>query len=499
MHGNPSLPADLEAHFEPFRQRIPGRRSVIRTPYGEVAKLYADTTASGQPDEVVEQRINAIKRDYANTHTDASYVGEVMNGRYHFAASIIREHVNAGPDDVLITGGSGMTEMVNKLTRLMQLSVPERFRGHEVISEESRAVVFITHLEHHSNILPWQESSADVVTVPPAKNGLPDVAALEQLCAQYKGRPLIGAFTAASNVTGVRTPYKDLARVMHRHGGKCIVDFSASAPYDPIDMHPENDDGARLDAILFSPHKFQGGLESPGVLVANRSLITTQTPDRTGGGTVDAVDRWGGRWYVNDLEAREDGGTPPIIGRMRAAMAIRLKELMGVEAIAEREHQLVEHFLSGLEEIPGVHAFEPHLRDRVGIVSLYMDDVPHGLLTRLLSDRFGIQVRNGCSCAGPYGHYLLDIGREESARIIKQIVELHDETEKPGWVRVSLHPTLKNSEVDEILTALRQIHLCAHEWTKDYGHVQGTTDFAYIGPNSVPPRDVEADFDVSQP
>lgn len=493
-----TLSSAQEEHFEQFRQRIPGRRDSILTPYGTPRKLYADTTASGQPDAVIEERVMEMKRHYANTHTTSNHTGDLTTRRYHFAGTVLREHVNAGDDDVLIAAGSGMTEVANKLVRMMGLSLSERFKNQIAIPEQERPVVFITHMEHHSNILPWRESIAEVVTVPPDKKGLPDPVALTELCKRYAGRPLIGSFTAASNVTGVRSPYREMARVMHENGGKCIVDFAASAPYDPIDMHPEND-AERLDAILFSPHKFQGGIEAPGVLVLHKSLLNEDVPDRKGGGTVDAVDPWGGHWYGDNIESREDGGTPPIIGRMRAAFAIRLKEAMGMEQIAAREHQLVDRFMDGLKTIDGITVFEAHNRNRIGIVSLAMADVPHGLLTRLLNDRFGIQVRNGCSCAGPYGHYLLDIGREESAAAIRRIVEEGDESAKPGWVRVSLHPTMTDAEVDEILNALRAIRVNALEWRQDYEQVELSSDFIYVKGDRNPDIDMEREFDVMRP
>lgn len=486
----------LEEHFSPFRERIPGRRKQISTPFGLKAKLYADTTASGQPDSLIDARIDAIKTDYANTHTTSNFTGDATTQRYHFAGSIIREHVNASKDDVLVTAGSGMTEVANKLVRMMGICMPERYRNVIEVPEAQRPVVFISHMEHHSNILPWRESMAEVVMVPPDENGLPDAQKLDELCQQYEGRPLIGSFAAASNVTGVRVPYHDLAKIMHRHDGKCIVDFAASAPYDSIDMHPEEEEG-RLDAVLFSAHKFQGGIEAPGVMVVHKSLLQKSTPDRPGGGTVKAVDPWGGHWYVDHHEEREDGGTPPIIGRMRAAFAIRLKEVMGEENIRQREEQLVNRFMDGLEQMEDVEVFEAHNRDRIGIVSLSLKNAEHGLVTRLLNDRFGIQVRNGCSCAGPYGHYLLDIERDESAEAVRQIVQLNDESAKPGWVRVSLHPTMTDAEVDEMLDALRQIQENISDWRKDYERVQNSTDFVYIHGGDGSVIDLESDFDVS--
>ncbi len=480
----------LEAHFEPFRQSTIGRKDAVTTPFGEMPKLYADTTATGLPDSRVEAAVLEIKRQLANTHTTSNFTGDLTTQRYHFASCVIKEHVHANDDDVLITEGSGMTAAINKLVRLMGLYLPPQWKERVNIPEAERPVVFITHMEHHSNILPWEESIAEVVMLDRSPDGTSSPEQLAQLCKRYAPRPLIGSFTAASNVTGIRTPYRDLSRVLHQHGGVCVVDFAASAPYDRIDMHPD-DENERIDAVVFSPHKFQGGVETPGVLVANKALMKNTVPDRPGGGTVEAVDRWGGRWYVPEHETREDGGTPAIIGRMRAALAIVLKQNMGEEQIALRERELISRFMDGMAAIDGTHVFEAQNRNRLGIVSFYMDGVPHGLLAALLNDRFGIQVRNGCSCAGPYGHVLLDITRERSAEIIRHIVD-GDASAKPGWVRVSLHPTMLNDEVDQILCALREIRSNIDAWKHDYTQVEGTTDF--VCKRGTPGQDIESVF-----
>lgn len=474
--------SDLEKHFEGFRASIIGREAPFDTPHGRMKKLYADTTASGLPDARVESAIMRMKLDYANTHTQSNHTGETTTKRYHEAGKIIKGHVNAGPDDLLITAGSGMTEVLNKLARIM--GVKEKAKN---------TTVFITHMEHHSNILPWRESEAMVITIPPDESGLPDVSALDDLCRRYASRKLIGSFIAASNVTGVRTPYKELAKIMHKHGGVCIVDFAACAPYDHIDMHPK-ETGADLDAIVFSPHKMQGGTEATGILVYNKNLRVHDKPDRPGGGTVDMVDPWGGHLYTQNLEDLEDGGTPAILGRIRAALAIKLKEEMGVDNITKREEELIKLFFNQLEKESGVKILESHNKNRVGIVAFNIEGVPYGLATRLLNDRFGIQVRGGCSCAGPYGHYLLNIKEENSRNFSEQLKRTCDASSKPGWVRVSLPPTLKNNEVARITDAIKEIRDKARQWREDYRQVAKSPEFEYVGSNTIQNSALEADF-----
>ena len=175
---------------------------------------------------------------------------------------------------------------MNKFQRILGLRIPENLKGNVQIPEKERPVIFITHMEHHSNQTTWLETIGEVVILEPSSTGEIDVPQLEELLQKYRERPLkIGSFTACSNVTGIETPYRQLAKIMHQHGGLCFVDFAASAPYVKIDMHPE-DPLERLDAIVFSPHKFLGGPGTSGVLVFDSRLYSNQVPDHPGGGTV---------------------------------------------------------------------------------------------------------------------------------------------------------------------------------------------------------------------
>lgn len=471
--------ADLEAYFRRFRDGIVGEGATFRTPYGEVPLLYADWIASGRLYRPIEDRMVELFGPFVgNTHSEASETGVRMTRAYHHAQRRIKEHVGAGPDDLIITAGSGMTGMVNKLQRILGLRGCGLLREQECLKEIQRPVVFVTHMEHHSNHTSWYETICDVVVLKPGPGLQIDAEELGRQLVRYQDRAVkIGAFTACSNVTGIRTPYRELARIMHEAGGLCFVDLAASAPYDPIDMHPE-DPLEALDAIYFSPHKFLGGPGSSGVLVFHRSLYKNKAPDDPGGGTVDWTNPWGGYKYVDDIEAREDGGTPAFLQTMRAALAVDLKEQMGPEAMREREAELLAVAFEELGRIPRLHVLAGEVQDRLGVLSFYFDDVHYNLAVRLLNDRFGIQVRGGCVCAGTYGHYLLHLPLCRSLEITDRI-SAGDLSEKPGWVRWSLHPTTTVAEVRRVCDALRQIEASAGKWAEDYAYDEGANEFAH--------------------
>lgn len=250
----------MESHFLPFRKQIIGIDAAIETPYGQKPLVYADWTASGRMYGPIEEKLmQYVYPNVGNTHTDTSFTGSAMTMAYHEAIQLIKRHVGASKDDVLISSNSGMTGVVNKLQRILGLKVHERFRKSIDIPETDRPIVFCTHMEHHSNQTSWLETIADVEVIAPDQHGLVDLQHLAQLLEKYQNRKQkIAAITSYSNVTGIATPYHTIAAMMHEAGGLCFVDFACSAPYIPINMHPERPE-ERLDAIYFSPHKFLGG------------------------------------------------------------------------------------------------------------------------------------------------------------------------------------------------------------------------------------------------
>ncbi len=467
----------LEEYFSKFRKHIIGCDFEHSFEHGKKPIMYADWAASGRLYKPIEDYISSTLGPYvANTHTETTLTGTVMTDAYQQAHQIVKKHVNAGPNDCLLYAGFGMTAVVNKFQRILGLRVPEQFKPLFETSKEVRPLVILTHMEHHSNQTSWLEGLVDIEIINPDKDGLPDLQHLRSILENNKHRKLlIGSFTACSNVTGILTPYYEMAEMMHEYNGYCFIDYSASAPYVKIDMHPEKEE-QRLDAIFFSPHKFLGGPGASGILVFTKSLYLNKVPDNPGGGTVTWTNPWGEHHYYDDIETREDGGTPGFLQAIKAALVIRLKEEMGIEKMARREDELKERLLSGLGQIPSLVVLEAQQHNRLGYISFFIKNVHHNLIVRLLNDRFGIQTRGGCSCAGTYGHILFNIDYHESKRIT-HLINKGDFSKKPGWVRVSLHPTMTNSEVDTIIKATAEIVKNYKEWGSAYTFDPHSGDF----------------------
>jgi selenocysteine lyase/cysteine desulfurase len=479
---------NLEQYFAPFRRNIVGIDAGIETPYGHKKIIYADWIASGRLFSPIEKKLtDDIGPLVGNTHSESSATGVAMTAAYHQAQKIIKKHVHANENDVLLFTGAGMTSAIAKLQRILGLKIPEQAKNYCAFAREvqckckkendsKRPVVFITHIEHHSNHTSWLETIADVVVLQPDHNLKVCPDALRKEIVKYSDRPLlIGSFSACSNVTGYFPPYYELAEIMHEHHGYCFIDFAASAPYVDINMHPENK-MQQLDAIFFSPHKFLGGPGSAGVLIFNKELYKNVTPDTPGGGTVKWTNRWGGYSYISDIEVKEDGGTPGFLQGIKAALAVVLKEKMTVERIREREMELTELTYNALKKIKGLHCLAGNIHERLGVFSFYVENVHHNLITKLLNDRFGIQVRGGCSCAGTYGHFLLNVNFRLSKEITDKI-DSGDLSIKPGWIRLSLHPTMTDEELLFILDAIRQTVENAETWKNDYCYDKHTNEF----------------------
>lgn len=441
------------------RQNEVGRRARIETPFGRRLLCYADLTATGRYLHFVEAWMRQVRAFYANSHTSVSSTGRVMTQLREEARRVVRRAMNASDEDVVLFTGAGATAAINKLVGLLGLRVSEpldrAYGFSSQIPDRERPVVFVGPYEHHSNELPWLESVAEVVAIRLDDRGAVCLSDLEEKLVAYKDRPLrIGAFSAASNVTGVLTDVRAVSRTIHRHGGFVVYDYAAAGPYVPIDMHPADPD-ERIDALFLSPHKFMGGPNASGLLVAHRSLFRTRTPERPGGGTVDYVS--GAKRtsvdYVAKLDEREEGGTPAIVGDIRTGVAFLVKDMLGPEKVLEHEITLARRALERLARHPRIRLLGPIDLPRLGIVSFNVEGIHHDLVSALLDHLFGIQNRAGCSCAGPYGHRLLDIDHERSELYRRQIARGVTGI-KPGWVRVSLPYYATEDDLEFILSAI---------------------------------------------
>ena len=349
----------------------------------------------------------------------------------------------------MIFAGSGATAGINRLVTLLGVT--------QAVRDGLRPAIFIGPYEHHSNILPWRESGAEVVEIPEAATGGPDLAALETALDAHKDAPLkIGAFSAASNVTGIVTDPAPLTRLLKRRGAKVVLDYAGGGPYLPIDMR------CGADAVVVSPHKFPGGPGASGVLIVRREAATADRPSWPGGGTVAFVSPWS-HDYAAALEAREEAGTPNVVGDIRAALAFLVKEAAGEARIAAREAELCARALEAFRAHPridllGSAAANDGRAHRLPIFSFRVRDGAGGhvhqqLFTRMLSDVHGVQARGGCACAGPYAHRLLGIDRTES-EALRAAIRSGRETEKPGWTRLNFSYLMDDATADFAIAAV---------------------------------------------
>jgi len=446
---------------------------VISTPFGRRALLYADYTASGRSVRFIEDYLCSLLPFYGNTHTDDDFTGNFSTHALETAMRRIKQLLHAGPHHKLIAVGSGATGAIERLQQILGVYLPPathaRFRalldglptGAAALGEtfvRGRPVVFVGPYEHHSNEVTWRECFAEVVEIGLTPDGLIDLADLEEMLERpdYAGRQKLGSFSAASNVSGVRSDVYAIARILHHHGALAFFDFAALAPYAPIDIN--RDAESYFDAIFFSPHKLLGGPGSSGILVISDAIYRSDLPpSHGGGGTVDFVNQ-SQQHYLADIEGREMAGTPGILQVWKAALALELKEMMGPGAIEERERVLVQRAYSRIAshrnvEIIGTAAPE----NRIGILSFLIRDGGSYLhprfVARLLNDLFGIQSRGGCSCAGPYGHRVLSIGDDRSEQY-RQLILQGKCGIKPGWTRITLHFLLTDEELDFLCDAI---------------------------------------------
>jgi selenocysteine lyase/cysteine desulfurase len=482
------------------RREIIGRDLAFRTPFGWRNMFYADYTASGRNLESIERQISRIERSYANTHTEDDYSGKYLTGLFHQAERRIKDLVHAGPHGKVFPVGSGSTGALLKLQEILGVYIPPvtrervwsacaddpaRARSWKECFDRTRPVVFIGPYEHHTNELMWREALTEVAVVGLAPDGNMDLSDLERLLKEerVRGRVRFASFSAGSNITGIRTRVYDVARLCHRHGTPVFFDFAAVAPYVEIDMNRDGE--SYFDAIFFSPHKFLGGPGSCGILVINDRLYRSDLPPTAaGGGTVVYVGR---RYqdYSPDIETRETAGTPPILQTIRAALAMDLKERIGVKTILKVEARLLRDFLERLRGLTGIELIGPYdTGDLTPIVSFnirHRDRILHPkFVTKLLNDLFGIQSRAGCSCAGPYGHILLDIDDETSLRF-REVVARGLQGIKPGWVRINLHYTFTPRDLDFLVRAIDFAVRRGHLFLRDYVFDFGTGEWNFAG------------------
>lgn len=449
-----------------IRDDVIGQRRLIQTPFGDKPLIYADYTASGRSLGFIEDYIREqVLPCYANTHTETNFTGARTSALRESARQMIRRAVNGSSQDKVVFCGSGATAAINKLIDVLGLRLPSDLgRRHQLetsLPAADKPVVFIGPYEHHSNELPWRESTAQVVVIPLDAAGGIDLLALENALQIYADRPLlIGSFSAASNVTGIKSDVAAVTALLKRFAALACWDYAAAGPYVRIDMNA----ACPLDAVFLSPHKFVGGPGTPGVLVAKSWVFGNQVPSVVGGGTVSYVTPED-HVYVTDIERREEAGTPAIVESIRAGLVFSLQQQVGIDVIEAREHTIASSVMRRLKGINNIEVLGSADEHRLPIFSLRFwhggRELHYGFIVALLNDMFGIQVRGGCSCAGPYAHSLLRMDMDYSRKIEAAVTSGYG-LMRPGWVRLNFNYFIADDELEYLLRALELV--AAHGW-----------------------------------
>ena len=409
---------DPEVLAQKIHQAQMGHAQPFQSPFGTKQLMYCDYIASGRSLQFIEEYIHKeVLPLYANTHTTTTITAQQTTSFRNESRNIIRNAVNAYSDkDAVIFAGSGCTGAIHKLIHSLYLE-----------KLEEKPLVFNSGQEHHSNLLPWREAGCEVVSMTELPTGHINIEDLERKLSELrklsKQRMIIGLFSAASNVSGILNDDLTLTALMHKYGGLAFWDYATAAPYVNIDMNPnvEGDETGLCakDAVYFSMHKFVGGPQTPGILIAKKELFKSPVPHMGGGGTVLFVTQ-NDHQYISKIEDREEGGTPAIIESIRAGLVMFAKENIGADFIMSREEKMMQMARDRLQKMPNFIPLGPMEVHKLPILSFLIKCPPilgqgflhHNFICYVLNDLFGIQARGGCACAGPYVESLLGMTEE---------------------------------------------------------------------------------------
>lgn len=445
-----------------LRDDLVGATAQIEGPHGVKDLVYADYVASGRALHQVERFIlDEVLPYYANSHTEASYCGGFMTRMRREARALIAEFCGATERHAVIFTGSGATSGLNRLTKLFGVS--------EAVAAGKNVRIIIGPYEHHSNILPWRESGAEIVEITESSAGGPDLSLLDDTLRARSPDLTLCALSAASNITGITSNVAPITKMVKAAGAMMIWDYAGAGPYMPISMSAG--EAAEIDAIVVSPHKFIGGPGASGILIVRRDGLATNKPSWPGGGTVRFVSPET-HDYSDSLEAREEAGTPNVVGDIRAALAFIIKHAIGLKEMERRNRELTLQAFSAWKHVPQLELLGLPEPDRLPIFSFRVRNSKGGyvhqqLVTRMLSDRFGIQARGGCACAGPYVHRLLSIDAQQSEQIRRAILA-GDEIKKLGFTRLNFSVLLSDEKVKFIIDSVAQLAADAPMFEADY-------------------------------
>lgn len=422
---------------------------------------YFDWTASGLAYAPIEAECEYTLKTYSNTHSQCSSCAKITSDYYEGARLGLKASLELGDEFYLLPCGYGSTGAIKKFQEILGLYIPPATRNRLFGAIQSQKIqnnikrdfcskykshapnlplVIVSPYEHHSNEISYINALCELRRIGLNEHGGIDFSELESVLKQNSKREIILSFSAASNVTGVKTDILRLKQLSRKYAPNAIIaiDASSLAAY-------ENIDAQNYDALFISSHKLLGGVGGCGLLAMRKSLCEryfTSEPTFAAGGTVEYVSRTSLR-FTNDFEALEDAGTPPIMALIRAHLAFKLRNSIGLENIKTKEEMLSKYFAQKLQEISEITCYCPLNQPRVPIFAFNVQGISPYDFAATLSDKYGIQTRAGCACAGPYGHDLLGLDDNIPSFF------------KPGWIRVSLHYSHDFSDIDYLLSAIK--------------------------------------------
>ena len=348
--------------------------------------VYLDNAATTQKPKAVLEAVNRYyQEDNANVHRGVHTLAERATASYEAARETVRRFINASSTkEVLFTRGT--TTGLNWIGRFAE----------EILEEGDEVLISI--MEHHSNILPWQEACRKTgakLVYAYLKDGDLD---LEDFREKLTDRTKFVSITHASNVLGVINPIQELAQLAHEKGAIMVVDGAQSVPHMKIDVQ-------KLDAdfFVFSGHKMAGPT-GIGVLYGKEHYLNQMSPVEFGGEMIDFVYEQSATW--KELPWKFEAGTPNMAGAIGLAVAIDYLEAIGMDAIEHHEQDLIAYVFPKLQAIEGLKIYgSQDLAKRSGVISFNLGDLhPHDLATAL--DYEGVAVRAGHHCAQPLIQYL---------------------------------------------------------------------------------------------
>lgn len=415
------------------RPKLVGADVEVPLVNGELRRyVNLDYAASTPAMSAALECVNRFAPYYSSVHRGAGFKSQVSTAAYESARGLLLEFFGGRPGDVAI-----FTRNTTDAVNLLATCLPS---GTSVLTFGS---------EHHANLLPWRRAGLKTVSLPIPSSAAQAVDSLEAALKSDRGADL-AAVTGASNVTGELWPIRELAEVVHRHGARILLDAAQTAPHRSVSLSDLD-----VDYLVVSAHKMYAPF-GVGLLAGRADWLEQGEPYLRGGGAVDFVTEASVQW--TDLPARQEAGSPNVIGAVAFAAAVSELQAYGMEQVWIEEQKQAARVRRVLAQIPGVRVYLlwPEAEERTGVVTFNVDGYDHSLVAAVLSAEYGIGVRHGCFCAHPLMLHLLELPSRE-VEAIRDRLRSNDNRRVPGAVRLSLGLGTTEAELDYFLDSVRSL------------------------------------------